>query len=127
MAVDLYKSNTVYIIGYSFGDDHINRLLRSFIKRNNENRVIIVDFNPDQIDMTDTSNSDNSIIHKIHYYLGTDWLLTYSVGMVLMADNPQEIDNINTGGYGQLFPQVYYYKWGYEYFLGHFAEIPNLI
>lgn len=32
LAIDLFKSDTVYIIGYSFGDEHINRLLRSFLQ-----------------------------------------------------------------------------------------------
>ena len=127
MAVDLYKSDTVFIIGYSFGDDHINRLLRSFIKMDRQNRVIIVGFNPYQIDLTDTSENSNSTIHKIHYYLGTDWQLTYTEGMGLMANNPHEIDKINTRGYGQLFPQVYFYRLGYEAFLDSFNSIPNLI
>ena len=127
MAVDLYKSNTIYIIGYSFGDDHINRLLRSFIKMGNRNRIVIVDFVPDMIDMTQTAESGNSIIHKIHYYLSTEWILTYKEGIGLMADNPQDIDNINERGFGQLFPQVYFYKWGYESFLDQFHDITNLI
>lgn len=44
LSIDLAKSDTVYVVGYSFGDDHINRLLRSFIKLNLNNKVYIVDF-----------------------------------------------------------------------------------
>ena len=127
LAVDLYKSDTVYIIGYSFGDEHINRLLRSFINRDNENKVIVVDCYANLIDMTDTSEYSNSTLHKIHYYLGTYWYLTYSQAKGMMAANPQDIDNINMRGFGLLFPQVYYYKWGYESFLNQFNDILDII
>lgn len=73
LAIDLFKSDTVYIIGYSFGDEHINRLLRSFLQLNFQNKIIIVDYYPDTITMMDEYMNPNSIITKINQNFGTEW------------------------------------------------------
>lgn len=117
LAIDLFKSNAVYIIGYSFGDDHFNRLLKSFIQNNPNNKVFIIDYHPAGIDMANIQNGENEIVKKIHYCFNTEWVLTYSDEKGLMPDKPEKIDQINQLGHGWLFPQVYFYKKGYEDFL----------
>lgn len=129
LAIDLYNSNTVYIIGYSFGDEHFNRLLRSFIENDSNNKVFVIDFHDGPIDLAKSGehpDAPNDLIHRIHHCLNTVWRLSYSESLILQPENPEEQDRINQTGFGQLFPQVYYYKNGYEAFLKEFQNIREL-
>ena len=123
LAVDLFRSDRIYVIGYSFGDEHVNRLLRSFIELNPDNRIYVVDYYPDQITMVDEHHHLGNMILKIHYYLGTNWQVMYTPGEGTSPANPKEVDNLNTRGYGELFDQVIFYKKGYESFLNEFGNV----
>lgn len=117
LAIDLAQSDTIYVVGYSFGDDHINRLLRSFIKLNPMNKIVVVDFYPYKVYNTQENRDPNNIITKIYHYLGADWTVSYSEDTGITAYNEQDVNDINTKGYGKLCPQVIFYKKGYEEFL----------
>lgn len=123
LAIDLFKSDTVYIIGYSFGDEHINRLLRSFLQLNFQNKIIIVDYYPDTITMMDEYMNSNSIITKINQNLGAEWQIIVNQNNDKQPVNPNEIEQLNTRGYGNLFLQVLFYKKGYKEFLNEFNDI----
>lgn len=123
LAVDLFKSDRVYVIGYSFGDGHVNRLLRAFLKQNQANKIYVIDYYPNQVTMVDEQHQSDNIILKIHYYLGTDWQVMYTPGIGVAPFNPVEVNNINNRGYGELFEQVVFYKNGYEAFLKEFANV----
>ena len=123
LAVDLFRSDRVYVIGYSFGDEHVNRLLRSFIELDTNNRIYIVDYYPNQVTMVDEQHHPGNMILKIHYYLGTNWQVMYTPGIGVTAANPIEVNNINNQGYGELFNQVIFYKKGYEAFLNEFGNV----
>ena len=123
LAIDLFKSDTVYIIGYSFGDEHINRLLRSFLQLNFQNKIIIVDYYPDTITMMDEYMNPNSIITKINQNFGTEWQIMINQNSDKQPVNPNEIEQLNTRGYGNLFLQVFFYKKGYKEFLNEFNDI----
>lgn len=123
LAVDLFRSDRVYVIGYSFGDEHVNRLLRSFIELNPDNRIFVVDYYPDQITMVDEYHHSGNMILKIHYYLGTNWQVMYTPGEGTSPANPKEVDSLNNRGYGELFDQVIFYKNGYEAFLNEFRNV----
>lgn len=123
LAVDLFKSDTVYVIGYSFGDEHVNRLLRSFIELGPNNRIYIIDYYPNQVTMVDEQHHSGNMILKIHYYLGTNWQVMYTPGIGVLPANPIEVGNINNRGFGELFNQVIFYKNGYEAFLNEFGNV----
>ncbi len=123
LAIDLFKSDTVYIIGYSFGDEHINRLLRSFLQLNFQNKIIIVDYYPDTITMMDEYMNPNSIITKINQNFGTEWQIMINQNSDKQPVNTNEIEQLNTRGYGNLFLQVLFYKKGYKEFLNEFNDI----
>ncbi len=40
---DCFFSEEIYIIGYSFGDEHINATLRTALRHNDKLKIIIVD------------------------------------------------------------------------------------
>lgn len=123
LAVDLFKSNIVYVIGYSFGDDHINRLLRSFLQLSTQNKIIVVDYYPNTITMVEEYKDSNNIITKINQNFGTAWQIMYNQNSGKQPVNPVEIEKMNTHGYGNLFPQVLFYKKGYKDFLNEFNDI----
>lgn len=124
LAIDLYKSNRIYVVGYSFGDDHINRLLKSFLKLSPDNRIYIIDYYTQDVTLTNEHFDNDNIITKIYYYLGTEWQVMYdSAAGTKVALNQQEVDRINQNGYGELFPQVIFYKKGYHDFLNEFENV----
>lgn len=123
LAVDLFKSNIVYVIGYSFGDDHINRLLRSFLQLSTQNKIIVVDYYPNTITMVEEYKDSNNIITKINQNFGTVWQIIYNQNSGKQPANSMEIGKMNTHGYGYLFQQVLFYKKGYKDFLNEFNEI----
>lgn len=123
LAVDLFKSNIVYVIGYSFGDDHINRLLRSFLQLSTQNEIIVVDYYPNTITMVEEYKDSNNIITKINQNFGTVWQIIYNQNSGKQPANSMEIGKMNTHGYGYLFQQVLFYKKGYKDFLNEFNEI----
>lgn len=126
LAIDLAKSDTIYVIGYSFGDEHINRLLRSFLKLSEDNKIVIVDYYTDQVLNTHEHRDPNNIITKIYQYLGADWKVAVSEATDLVPFNPTEVERINELGYGELCSQVIFYKKGYADFLREFDDVLNL-
>lgn len=123
MACDIANSDTVYIIGYSFSDDHFNRLMKSFLKLKDTNKVVIVDYYPDAIGMVDEYMDQNNIISKICQVFGTEWSVLYdSTRQTKLPFNQQEVERLNQDGFGEIFPNVYFYKKGYNDFLNEFTK-----
>lgn len=122
LASDLANSNVVYIIGYSFGDDHVNRLLQTFLKMDSGNKVYVIDYYPDMITLTDEYTTQSNIINKIHLVLGTEWQVMFDSGVKRPFDQAK-VDEINACGYGEIFNQVVFYKKGYDAFLNEFENV----
>ena len=127
LSVDILRSDIIYIIGYSFGDNHFNRLLHSFLKMDDNHKVLIVDFYSDEITTTKEYSSPDNIIFKIYNTLLTSWEVFVDKEGNLHPKNSQEIDNLNKKGYGLLFPQVYFYKKGYEAFLNEYENVLDIM
>ena len=123
LASDLVNSNVVYIVGYSFGDDHVNRLLQTFLKIDAGNKVYVIDFYPDTITLTDEYTTQSNIINKIHLVLGTEWQLRVDSNGVKKPFVHGKVDAINANGYGEIFDQVAFYKKGYDAFLHEFRDV----
>lgn len=123
MACDIAKSDTIYIIGYSFGDDHFNRLMKSFLKIKDTNKVVIVDYYPDDISMVDEYRDQNNIITKICQVFGTEWSVICDSEQNLLPFDQSEVNKLNEDGFGKIFPNVYFYKKGYSDFLNEYTNV----
>lgn len=117
MAIDMIKTDTLFIIGYSLGDDHINRLLKSYLRIAPTHQVVIVDYYPEDITMTQEHHDSESIILKIQNVFGVEWRVNVSQTGVMSAWNEQEVKTLNATGFGKIFDNVYFYKNGYTKFL----------
>lgn len=117
MAIDLFKSDKLFVIGYSFGDEHINRFLKSYLKSGQNKKVIIVDYYDKPITMIDEYQDSENIILKINNVFGPEWQVYVNTDGQKVAWNEQEIVNLNNSGFGQIFDKVYFYKKGYTQFL----------
>ena len=123
LASDLANSNVIYIVGYSFGDDHINRLLQTFLKIDAENKVYVIDFYEDAVTLTNEYETQSNIINKIHQVLGTEWQLRVDANGAKKPFDQAKVDAINANGYGEIFDQVVFYKKGYDAFLQEFGNV----
>lgn len=123
MACDIANSDIIYIIGYSFSDEHFNRLMKSFLKLKDTNKVVIVDCYPDAIGMVDEYMDQNNIISKICQVFGTEWSVIYdSARQNKLPFNQSEVQKLNKEGFGEIFKNVYFYKKGYYDFLNEFTK-----
>lgn len=121
MACDFAKSDIVYIIGYSFSDDHFNRLMKSFLKIKDTNKIAIVDYYPNNISMINEYKDQNNIISKICMVLGTKWSIFWdNENQTKKPVNQQEVERLNKYGFGEIFKNVYFYKKGYKEFLNEY-------
>lgn len=124
LGIDINKSDSIYIIGYSFGDDHINRLLRSFIEISPENKIYVIDYYPKEVAGTDEYKDQNNIITKLYFTFGAEWGVVYNRNTNETEPlNPEEIKKINSLGYGEIFKQVILYKKGFSEFLHEFNKV----
>ena len=116
-ASDICKSSIIIIIGYSFKDHHVNRILSPFLNMNKENKIIIVD-----------NNENNNLSINDLCKFGN---ILYDIYRVFLCEVPlnnnQEYNNINTIGYGFITDQILYYKNGYGKFLSEYKTIINII
>jgi len=106
LAMDFWNSDTIYIIGYSFGDEHFNRFIKNYIACEKGN-VIIVDYvqptNPEPTKIYDLSA--NVFYHKIRELIKEDSRLN---------DAQMNLEEI---GVGNLSEKVKLYLKGYDVFL----------
>lgn len=111
MATDiLIHCTELIIIGYSFNDEHINRLLENFLAKDSMKRMIVVDkYEKDVIRGSDT--------------LLMDTLQKICGGTLKNFDYKDELEKVNNDGYGYLFPKILFYKKGYECFLEEYTNV----
>ena len=126
MAIDILNSNRLIIIGNSLGDEHINRLLHSFRKIDESNKLYVVDYHPTPINLTQMPD-ETDIVFRLHRVFHTTWHIGYnpnSSTTYLFADQEQNMQRINSPlvGYGELFPQVDIYVKGYGGFLKEYQK-----
>ena len=117
LASDFLSSELVILVGYSFNDPHFNRLLKSFLHKNETNKVIIVTKYSEQITLTDEYKDENNLITKISFVFGPEWgIFVTSTGEKLPV-NKDGVKKINEEGFSEIFKNVFLYKNGYEEFL----------
>ncbi len=110
-AVDIFRSDSLYIIGYSFGDDHINRMLYSFLKLSDRNKIYIVDYLKD---IPKTIDAIGGIIKRIYDVFEPNWYVEED-----NIDRHLKLfeDAIDDDGFGEIYDRVYFYRKGYQEFL----------
>jgi hypothetical protein len=120
-ASDCLTANRIYVVGYSFADPHFNRMLLNFLKISPANKIAIIDYLPNQINIVTEFMNQGSLIHKIFSQLGVS-----SIPMDNNAINyfyNQEEQDLNNNGYSEIYPQIFLYKNGYDSFLNQFTTI----
>lgn len=130
LAADVLNSNRMIIIGYSFGDEHVNRLLQSFVNRDSNNKAYIVDFYnvaKYPISLIDEMNDQHNILMKINQTFKAPWIVNYNPFTHSKTPvNPKAVADLNDNsiGYGDIFPNITYYRKGYHEFL---VDYPKFI
>lgn len=112
-ARDICQTNTIISIGYSFRDQHVNRILSPYLKINKQNIIIVVDFYEKDIDCDDEDIFDNIIVEIFKTFSIEDF----------PSENNDNIRRINSLGYGYLSPQIVFYKKGYGVFLEEYKQV----
>ena len=124
LATDFLNSGKIFIIGYSFGDEHFNRLLRSFLYMNKKNKVYVIDMYDSMVTMVNEYKEDSNIITKIHNTFKPDWNIIFdNDSSQKLPYNQQEVNKINQEGYGEIFERIILYKKGYDQFLNEFHKV----
>lgn len=120
-ASDCLKANKIYVIGYSFSDPHFNRMLLNFLKISPSNKIVIVDYLPNQISIVAEFMNQGGLIQKIFNQLG----ITSIPRHINTQDYfyLQEEQDLNNNGFAEIYPQIVFYKNGYDTFLKQFNEI----
>lgn len=123
MAIDFLTSNLIVLIGYSFGDPHFNRLLKSFHHINDKNKVLVVDMYQQTVTMTNEYRDPNNLIAKINQTFTPGWGIRVTNDGERQPMNQEEVNNVNQGGFGEILPRVYFFKNGYEEFLNKQKDV----
>lgn len=120
-ALDLTNSDVIFIIGYSFGDEHINRLLKSVPFINTSSKFVIVDFCK--------LNEFNKKKYTDMLSCFVKWYSFYNVEDVkTIFDNESENQSLETRGYGWLLGnRIFLYINGYKQFLKEYRELLNML
>ena len=113
MAVDILNSDDIIIIGYSFNDKHINRLLKNYWSQNRFKRIIIVDKIDNELNIEAIERFNHAIIDNI----------AETFNLQINYHDKYEIDKFNKNGYGYLFPKIMIYRKGYGCFLDDYLNV----
>lgn len=121
LSKDLLDSECVYIIGYSFGDEHINRLLHSYLYSNPFGHIIIIDFITEDVKVIDDVLNGNGLIRKLYDIFKPK---------IILPNTPDYSDyqfyeyrDINSQGYGKLWERLTLYKKGIVFFLNEYKDV----
>ena len=112
MAIDISKSEEIIIIGYSFNDSHVNRLLKNYFAIGRFRRIIIVDYYNGQFNSNNLNFLENVTIKNIKELFEAN-----------INKDTYEFENLKKNGYGYLFNKILYYSKGYENFLNEYSEV----
>ena len=121
---DIWESDWIYLIGYSFGDEHINRLLHSYLYSNPFGNIFIVDYIENDINLAKDIINEGNLVGRI-YNVFKPFVFFPNIPDITQNQS-DDIWEINTLGYGQLMTNIYFYKKGTKEFLNEFREIPFL-
>ena len=118
LASDLRTADRVIVIGFSFGDRHIVRLLMNFLRLSRTNRLLVVGYQLSPVDMIASFTDTDSLLHRT--------LSAFDIGSLPLNGqhtyaNQPSIDDLNRTGCAEIFPRLVFYKKGFASFLGEYA------
>ena len=126
-ACDCLKANKIYVIGYSFSDLHINRIISNFLKISPCKKIVIVDFLSNPVHIVHDFKRPGSFIQKTFNIFGINGVATCNNGQdYFYRKKEQDLNNI---GFAEIYPRIFLHKNGYETFLNKYslAELFKLI
>lgn len=124
LAYDAFDSNTLIIIGYSFNDLHINRLIEHYLSIDANHHIVIVDYVPrGENGVADLNKYKTSLSQFVR------WNGFYGVeDFSNIFDSDTENNSINRNGYGWIMNhRTFLYINGYEQFLKSIDQLLTLI
>ena len=118
---DLQDSEWIYIIGYSFGDEHINRLLHSYLYSNPFSNILIVDLIKEEVKVIDDVLYGNGLLRKLYDIFKPQILMpnTSDYGEFEFSEGW----DVNSQGYGKLWGRINLYKKGIIEFLSEYKDV----
>lgn len=116
---DIYKSDAIIIIGYSFHDDHINSVLSYYTETRKDYKIIVVD----------KQEINDAIYGPLNPFMDA-----LSKNIQINSDSDKKV-TFRFNNYDQLVKdknswiseKVYYYAKGYDEFLKEYEQIINAI
>ncbi len=114
---DIYKSDVIVIIGYSFHDDHINSVLSYYVETRKDYKIIVVD----KQEINDAIYGPlnplmNALSTNIQVNGNSDKKGTFRIN---------NYDQLVKDKDGWISEKVYYYAKGYDEFLKEYEQIIN--
>lgn len=132
LALDLCATDFLLIVGYSFGDEHLNRFIRNFTDQGPETRqVLIIERDEQPIDMKEWTPGTKLFRTLENTKAGSKRSLQFcGTWEDLEYKYQSSIDDLNARGFGMLYPGISYETRGYRPFLEGFdtvlAAVPGL-
>lgn len=118
---DILDSEFVYVVGYSFGDEHINRLLHSYLYTNPLGRILIVDKTDGIINLANDIIKNKGIVRKLYDTFKP--VVFFPKIADISSYESQGIWEINNYGYGQLVSRISFYRKGVLEFLKEYKDL----
>ena len=125
LALDLFTARRIIVVGFSFQDPHICRLLINFRELRDDNEIVVVDFDTNPIDIVSAFMNTTSFIHRLLNTFSIDSLRFRGTYNNLSYRYDSGIDRINRDGFGVLLRGIKYCKSGFEVFLRDYSSILN--
>ena len=125
LAKDLWTTDKLIVIGYSFGDRHFNRLMQSVMHRKKKCRVFVIDKFSESVKLSASAEGwrNTTFIRKLQNAFFADWIVKVDNEGNVCHNKPEEYRKLNERGWGEVLDGITYYKDGYEQFLNLFEEV----
>jgi len=115
LAIDIFESQEIVIIGYSFQDSHLNRLLRNFLELNDTNIIKIISYIIQDINV-------NNFYGPFSFPFFSNMFRTFGIKSWPYYYN-HNLDIVNVTNYGEIYDRIFLYKNGYNNFLHEYNII----
>lgn len=123
LASDLLRARVVIVIGFSFRDAHICRLLINFTKVRSDNILFVIDYKQEQIDISVELTKPESLIARLLNAAGVHSVPMSSIFPTRSYVLQDGVDDLNANGVGEIYPQIKMCKFGLAPFLRDYRSI----
>lgn len=123
LAKDLTEADSAVIVGYSYRDPHINRLLFNFHRLEKRNKTLVVDYWPSEINIFDKFVSFTGSLKRLLDTYNVDSIPVSKGSTSYFYKYQDKLGEANKNGYGFLYPQIWIDKRGYDKFLSEWRDV----